>query len=126
MIRDFDFWATTLGEVSSLEELEGCRVAIEAADFLENRILRKKASEPLVPALGGLPLGFTESIEADLYRFATHNIEPYFIFSGLDLARPADPFRKRQQGAAVNAAAWSLYDNHEAEKSVAKFGESSE
>lgn len=125
MIRDFPTWSNTIGEASSLEELKGARVGIEAAHYLDHRLLnRPRISEPLVPALGGLPLGFWQHIEEDLNRFAQLEIEPFFVFSGLDIAKQEDPFQARQAGAVVNATAWNLYDSHEAEKSVQKFGES--
>ena len=127
MVRDFDNWVRAAVDVSSLEELRGTRVGIEAADYVNTRIIRNpRVKEPLVPALGGLPLAMKVHIEEDLHRFAAFGIEPFFVFSGLDLARPEDPFRERQIGAAVNTAAWALYDIHEAEQSVLKFGESSE
>lgn len=126
MIRDFENWNNTLGEASQLEELRGTRVGIEAAQYLSHRILNHpRAKEPLVPALGGLPLSFRPRIEDDLSKFASLNIQPFFVFSGLDIAKNDDPFRQRQEGAAINAAAWNLYDNHEPETSVMKFGQSS-
>ena len=127
MIRDFEAWNSTLGEASQLEELRGVNVAIDAADYLSTRILNHtRGKEPLVPALGGLPLGLQVHVEEDLAKFASYNINPLFIFGGLDLVKQEDPFRQRRDGAQINAHAWSLYDNHQAEESVAKFGESSE
>ncbi|KAF2251844.1 hypothetical protein BU26DRAFT_246001 [Trematosphaeria pertusa] len=125
MIRDFETWNNVLGEASQLEELRGLRVGIEAAEYLKNRILNHpRAKEPLVPALGGLHLAFRPHIEEDLNKFASYQIQPFFVFSGLDLAQQDDPFRQRQEGAAAIAAAWSLYDSHDAEQSVVRFGES--
>ncbi|KAF2649271.1 PIN domain-like protein [Lophiostoma macrostomum CBS 122681] len=125
MIRDFETWTSSIGENSDLNELRGTRVAIEAAHYLKTRILNPpEGPEPLVPALGGLPLGLTRHVNDDLARFASFQIEPLFVFSGLDLARPDNPFRGREEGALVNANAWSMYDNHEAQQSVMRFGES--
>jgi len=125
MIRDFETWSSTYGEASQLEELQGTRVGIEAAHYLDHRIMRHGSNkEPLVPALGGLPLGFRAYVETDLDAFAAFQLQPLFVFSGLDIAKQDDPFRRRQEGAIVNNQAWGLYDNHEAEKSVQKFGES--
>ena len=108
-----------------LEELKGARVGIEAAHYLDHRLLnRPRVSEPLVPALGGLPLGFWQHIEEDLNRFAQLEIELFFVFSGLDITRQEDPFQARQAAAAVNLDAWRLYDSHKAEESVQRFGES--
>jgi len=114
-----------MGERSDLQELSGTRVGIEAADYLTNRILNHpRTKEPLVPALGGLPLALQQHIEADLDVFKREGIEPRFVFSGLDLTNPENPFERKQDEAVVNANAWNLYDNHQAEASVAKFGES--
>lgn len=126
MIRDFVQWTATFGETSDLEQLSGCRVGIEAAEYLSQRILNHpRAKEPLVPALGGLPLALTLYIEADLNIFRALEIEPWFIFSGLDITKQDNPFQQKQDEATVNANAWNLYDSHQAEASVAKFGESS-
>lgn len=127
MIRDFENWNTNIGEASQLDELKGMRVAIEAADYLNTRILKNPAAkEPLVPALGGLPLGLTKHIEDDLERFTSYQITPFFVFSGLDLAKSDDPFRQRQDGATINQDAWRLYDGHDATESVIRFGQSSQ
>jgi hypothetical protein len=108
MIRDFDAWNANIEERSELQELSGCKVAIEAAHYLQHRILsRPRAREPLVPALGGLPLGMKQWIKEDLDTFEKHHITPFFVFSGLDITKSDDPFQQKQ---------------HEA--SVAKFGES--
>lgn len=124
MIRDFEHWNSTLGDASSLEELKGTRVGIEAADYLHNKHLQY--TEPLVNALGGVPLSLESRVEADLNEFARWQIEPYFIFSGLDLAKQEDPFQQRQRGIAVNEAAWERYNQHQPEQAVNKFRESSE
>ncbi|KAF2646027.1 hypothetical protein P280DRAFT_282 [Massarina eburnea CBS 473.64] len=125
MIRDFELWNNTLGEASRIEELRGLRVGIEAANYLQHRILNHPhAKEPLVTALGGIPLGFRPHIEQDLKKFADFGIEPFFVFSGLDITKQDNPFRQRQEGAQANEQAWALYDSHEATKSVLKFGQS--
>lgn len=125
MIRDFEAWNANIGELSELQELSGCRVAIEAAHYLQHRILsHPRAREPLVPALGGLPLGMQQYIEEDLSTFESLQIEPWFVFSGLDITKPDDPFQQKQREAGVNTMAWNLYDSNQAEASVAKFGES--
>jgi hypothetical protein len=127
MIGDFEQWNANIGELSELQELAGHRVGIEAADYLAKRILNHpRAKEPLVPALGGLPLALQQHIEEDLDTLKREGIEAWFIFSGLDITKQDDPFRQKQEQAAINANAWNLYDSHQAEASVAKFGESSE
>lgn len=127
MIRDFETWNNNIGESSQLSELENTQVGIEAADYLLNRIIKHPhAREPLVAALGGVHHGLQCHVEEDLRTFAHYKITPIFVFSGIDYARPDDPFRQRSEGAVVNRSAWNLYDNHQAEQSVQKFGESRE
>ncbi|KAJ5024177.1 temperature dependent protein affecting M2 dsRNA replication-domain-containing protein [Bipolaris maydis] len=125
MIRDFVQWTAAFSETGELEHLRGCRVGIEAAEYLNQRILNHpRAKEPLVPALGGLPLALAQHIEEDLAAFRSFEIEPYFIFSGLDITKQGNPFGHKTAEATVNADAWNLYDSHQAEASVARFGES--
>jgi hypothetical protein len=127
MIGDFEQWNANIGELSELQELAGQRVGIEAADYLAKRILNHpRAKEPLVPALGGLPLALQQHIEEDLDTLKREGIQAWFVFSGLDITKQDSPFRQKQDQAAINANAWNLYDSHQAEASVAKFGESSE
>jgi hypothetical protein len=127
MVRDFVQWTASLVRQGDLSELTGTRLGIEAADYLRTRIINHPdAKEPLVPALGGLPMALEKHVEADLKAFEALDIEPRFVFSGLDLGDQGDPFRQKQEEAGVNANAWNLYDNHHAAASVAKFGESSE
>ena len=120
-----DAWIETLYEAGALQELHNNTIGIEAAHYIETRILYPdQGNEPLVPALGGLPLGLKERVDADLGRFRAYKIEPIFVFSGLDLTRPEDPFRQRKDGAIRNANAWNLYAAHDAQQSVVEFGRS--
>lgn len=67
----------------------------------------------------------TQHIEEDLAAFRSFDIELYFVFSGLDITKQGNPFGHKTAEATVNADAWNLYDSHQAEASVARFGESS-
>jgi hypothetical protein len=127
MVRDFEQWNASIGEHGLVTELSNTRLGIEAADYIRKRIFNHpREKEPLVPALGGLPIALEQQVEADLLAFKKLNVEPRFVFSGLDITDQEEPFRQKQEQVTVNANAWSLYDNHQAEASVAKFGESSE
>lgn len=123
MLRDFEHFDYAVGELGMLQELKGLRVAVDASHYLETRVLSSNY-EPLVCALGGLPFGFRSRVELDLAYFSKYEIEPVFIFSGIDISRPGDPFRQRQQGVEVNQEAWGLYNRHQANDSVHKFKES--
>jgi hypothetical protein len=124
MIRDFDNWNSSLGEVSQLEEFAGCTIAVEAADYISTYILNHQWKEPLLPALGGVPFGMKNRVEADLQKFKAFRITPIFVFSGLDFGEKEDVFRLSEVAAEVNEQAWDLYGKHQAELAVARFGES--
>ncbi|KAH7139063.1 PIN domain-like protein [Dendryphion nanum] len=126
MIRDFETWNNNIGESANLSDLKDTQVGIEAADYLLHHIINHPhGREPLVAALGGVHHGLRQHVEDDLNVFKFFQIQPLFVFSGIDVpARHDDPFRQRTEGAMVNGNAWSLYDNHQAEQSVLKFGES--
>lgn len=127
MVRDFEQWNASIGEHGLVSELSGTRLGIEAADYIRKRIFNHPhEKEPLVPALGGLPIALEKQVTDDLKALEKLNIEPRFVFSGLDITDQEEPFRQKQEQVTVNANAWNLYDNHQAEASVAKFGESSE
>jgi len=126
MIRDFDNWNSSLSEVSHLEEFANRVIAIEAADYISNHILKHPWKEPLLPALGGLPFGMKYRVQYDLEKFKSYRIQPVFVFSGLDFGEKEDVFRLSELAgdAEINEQAWDLYDKHQAEAAVARFGES--
>jgi len=131
-IRDFAVWSNEheLVEASALDELGEHRVAIDAADYLNVRVLGYHAyygpaQEPLLPAIGGLPLIMKERVATDIKHWKDHNIVPLFVFSGLRFRDMDDPFRHKAKQAQINAKAWDLYDHHHADQAVSTFGESS-
>lgn len=128
MIRDFQEWTVDLLEHSSLEELQGCTIAIEAADFLKSRILENpRWREPLLPAVGGLPYGMKLRLKDDLQRLQTAGVTPFFVFPGLDVgSKHSDQiFKEAEEAARINEEAWRLYDQHQAERAVDTFRKSS-
>lgn len=125
MLSPLDEFAADRLEHSSLDELSGTLVAIEAAHYLRTRVFEHHEwREPLLSAVGGLPFGMRRLLQADLEKFRAENITAYFIFPGLDVGQKENIFRESQEAARVNAAAWELYDQHQAERAVATFGQS--
>ncbi|KAK7736311.1 hypothetical protein SLS62_011453 [Diatrype stigma] len=59
----------------------------------------------------------------DLQRWKTHNIQPLFVFNGLDVGKRDKSFRVSDEASRVTAEAWELYNQSEAERAVATFGE---
>ena len=127
MLRDAELWYRDLSETASLEEIRGCRVAIDAEHFLQTSALFKTGHcEPLVAALGGLPFTFEEVLASELKNFDKLKLEVEFIFPGVDVSLSDSRERRRLQGVAINEEAWDLYDSNLADQSVEKFGLSSE
>jgi hypothetical protein len=128
MIRDFNSWAARAGieELDGLESLSGVRVGIDAAHYINARVLQYNdtAKEPLLSAIGGLPLILKHQVETDLSKWQQYNILPFFVFSGLAVGKEEDPFRHKMEQSQVNAMAWGLYNQHEADKAVTTFAES--
>lgn len=123
MISTNDDWAASLAEHSKLDELAGCSVAIDAADHLNRLLNDPQWKEPLLPALGGLPFSMKRLVLDDLQRWKTHNIQPLFVFNGLDVGKRDKSFRVSDEASRVTAEAWELYNQSEAERAVATFGE---
>jgi hypothetical protein len=125
MASTFDEWANQLIEQSNLDELHGTNIALDAGHYLQSFL--RDNPEPLLPAVGGLPLAMKQVVQSELEFLKKCNITPYFVFPGLDaIGKKTDLFDASDRAIRVNGAAWSLYDQHQAEQAVAKFGESGE
>lgn len=79
--------------------------------------------EPLVNALGGLPVGMKAAIEDDLYELEKASIKPVFVFSGCSVLRIEKPFSRPDNATAARVRAWELYDQGQASEAVEAFGE---
>lgn len=118
MISPLDEWTQNLSDTSSLQQLEGCRVAIEASHYIQ-----RLPKEPLLPALGGLPFSFRQAVDAELQQFKRHNIEPFFVFNGLESGSQEDELAIADRAASTANHAWDIYLQALAEDAVTKFGE---
>ena len=121
----FKDWALNAGAVftSDIEELRGCRIGIDAEEFLAG-LLFGRDREPLLPALGGLPFELHKRIDKALERFSSACIEPIFVFNGLDLACKdrASILRASLKATETLETAWAIYDSGEGDQAVEAFG----
>lgn len=125
MIRDFDTWAAPLVETSSFSDLRNCVVAIEASHYLQRYLVGPPIKEPLVVALGGFPYSLKATISNELETFRDHGITPFFVFSGLNAGKKDRVFQASEEATRINAEAWELYNQHQAQRAVEAFGSSS-
>lgn len=109
-----------------LATLSGAVVGIEAAHYLNRLLTTAPTKEPLVPALGGVPLGLKGQIERELEMMATMRIKPFFVFSGMEYPVQEKPVGELREAARINAEAWGLYNQHKAVEAVETFGSSGE
>jgi hypothetical protein len=67
--------------------LKGSRLGIDGPHWLRKIQKSSVNSEPLVTAMGGIPLGFRKAVEKELQGFKDAGISPYFVFNGLTTSR---------------------------------------
>ncbi|KAK7540334.1 PIN domain-like protein [Phyllosticta citricarpa] len=124
MISMNDDWTVNLAEHSKIDELAGYNVAIDAADYLNRLLNDPHFKESLLPALGGLPFSMKRCVNEDLARWKSANISPFFVFSGLTVGKKDDKlFFASDEASLKTENAWELYNQGEAERAVATFGE---
>jgi len=100
--------------------LKGSRLGIDAHHWLRTRIQKVLADqEPLVTAMGGMPLGLETAIEKELEGFKEAGISPFFVFNGLTVKRDpgssARPFISSDKRPSQRADGWAAYiaGNHD-------------
>lgn len=130
MIKQFEEWSTHLAEAAPFEQLTGSVAGIEAADYLRSLpkatipTIDRPIKEVLVPALGPTPFGLKSAIKASINVWRQKGIEPLFVFSGLEVGKREAAFAASEEAARINANAWNLYYNNDADASVTAFGKS--
>ena len=81
--------------------------------------------EPLLPALGGDPIGLKEHIENELDKWEAHQMKPLFVFEGQSMVGKDDITLRRSKAAlAKTQDAWDLYNDNHPEEAVKAFGAS--
>lgn len=124
MIQDFDTWSSSRSETNSLRDLSGATVAIEANFYLDRLLNHPPTKEPLLSALGGLPFSLEAHVENELRVLQENDIQPIFVFNGMEAGKKHLPFKELEDAARLNGHAWDLYNRHEAEQAVDSFGKS--
>lgn len=117
-----------LSRTGDFSDLRGAQIAIDADDYVDRLLTDTNSREPLLPALGGLPMGFKKHVNNHLALFAEYDITPRFVFNGLDIAttkRTAFSREARKTADSLNDA-WSLYSQSRADAAVEEFGKSCE
>eukprot|EP00742_Colponemidia_sp_Colp-10_P004976 GILJ01005317.1.p1 GENE.GILJ01005317.1~~GILJ01005317.1.p1 ORF type:complete len:710 (-),score=120.16 GILJ01005317.1:212-2341(-) len=99
-----------------LSVLKDTRIGIDA-----NQWLRKCPREPLLAALGGIPLSADAHMTADLEQFKHASIRPLFVFSGINMPRKERPFGHPDQKLVAKATAWEEYARGAVDKATATF-----
>lgn len=124
----FHEWATEqkLTRSSDLSDLRGAQVAIDADDYVSRLLTDSVSREPLLPALGGLPMGIKKHVNNHLELFKEFNITPRFVFNGLDIATRDRTTISREARKTSDSLgeAWSLYSQSRADAAVEEFGKS--
>jgi hypothetical protein len=110
---------------SRLDDLKGYVIAIEAIWYFQNLLDTPPSKEPLLSALGGLPLALKSHIEADLDQWERAGLIPYFIFDGLSIIGEEEmSIRTAKESGDRILEAWRLYCNNQATDAVSAFGNS--
>ena len=110
-MKYFDDWVEKerLVKHGSLDILKGSVIGVDAAHFAKQYLV-----EPLLTALGGAPIAlenFTSAIQA----LRDAEVEMHFVFNGLPFGKRHDPFASSHEISVQNAAAFSQYEDSEAE-----------
>ncbi|KAI7872052.1 temperature dependent protein affecting M2 dsRNA replication-domain-containing protein [Spinellus fusiger] len=107
-IRHFDIFTAErrLIQTSAISQLKDTRIGIDGSYWLR-KILAKESA---IAALGGVPLNLKHSIERELKLFKAHQIQPFFVFSGLSILRKDKPFSSEDSRPSHRATGWELLD----------------
>lgn len=123
--KSFKDWAVheNVAITSPVEQFKDKRIGVDARDYLHS-LLTKHSREHLVPALGGKPFGLYSAVDEDIEGFRAANIEPIFIFNGLDLAcrDRAAVLNEGKMASNILNEAWTIYDEGKGADAVDQFG----
>ncbi|RDW88579.1 PIN protein [Coleophoma cylindrospora] len=108
---------------NSVAELQGCSIGVEASFYLQRMIDEPPAHEPLLPALGGEPMGLRHHIEADLDHWKEHGIKPVFVFEGQPtVGKDTTTLKNAQEALSETNKAWNNYSEGDSNGAVKQFG----
>ncbi|KAJ1980681.1 hypothetical protein H4R33_005417 [Dimargaris cristalligena] len=124
-VRHFDYFTAErqLIQTSPLNVLNGIRVGIDGNHWLR-KLLQRVVRDPYPAAMGGIPLGLEAAVERELNAFKSHQIHPFFVFSGVNLLRKDKPFSKPDSRPNKRTNAWKAYDNQQLDLALSSWGSS--
>ena len=122
IVQGLESWADTnnLTQTFPLSTLKDAAIGIDAHYFLD-QLLNRIAREPLFNALGGFPFTLKSIVEKNLADLKANDIKPVFVFNGLDFGKQDLAVAQHATAARAYEHAWTLYDQHQADKVVAAF-----
>ncbi|KAL3423403.1 XPG domain-containing protein [Phlyctema vagabunda] len=118
-----DWWIKDQRIKEPLSEWKGQVLGVEASYYLQNMISETPAQEPLLPALGGEPMGLKKCIRDDLDRWAEHGMTPVFVFEGQSTVGKENVILKDSKDVLAKVQeAWDCYTNGNSTGAVKLFG----
>lgn len=124
MIHEFGDWSASRSFTNDLSDLADSVLAIDASFYLDRFFNSRPGGpiEPLLAATGGLPFSLSRRFKDELDILRAHNIKPVFVFNGLQLGKPHDPFAQANQVSVKADKAWDTYTQSDAPTAVEEFG----
>ncbi|CAO3607556.1 unnamed protein product [Cunninghamella blakesleeana] len=104
-------------ETVAVSQLKGLRLGINGSYWLRKIMLK----EPALAAIGGAPIALQQCIEKELEAFKNNNIQPVFVFPGLNIVRKSKPFSTEDTRPGNRASAWELYEKGRVETAMNNF-----
>ena len=120
LARVLEAWVDPrLTQSMPLSCLKGSMIGIDAIYYLAKILAPHR--EPLLPALGGFPLGLEHTIKKDLDNLRSSGVQLHFVFNGLDFGTKKDPFRRSISAADFHAHAFETYEQDQAQEAIRIF-----
>ena len=104
-----------------LSALRDTRLGIDAQVYLRGVLSAKDAKEPLVPALGGVPLALEDHVTNDLRLLEAARIKPVLVFNGITPPRSERPFSTEDSRPGKRQSGWEAYERGRVEAATSAF-----
>lgn len=101
--------------------LKDSKIGIDASHYFAKAMAAHK--EPLLSAIGGVPLSFKKTLEEDVKALREAQITPLFVFAGTSGARKDGPFLDEDVRVQRKLAAWDAYDQGKEDQAIAMFAD---
>ena len=113
-----------LMQEESLSALKYTRLGIDLSYYLRQVLSKPDSAEPLVAAIGGLPLALMSRVESDMRVLEQHRIKPVFVLHGLSPAKRTRPFSYEDRRPAQRQRAWDAYEQDDVSLATQQFAAS--